>query len=314
MNGITATTAVNNWFAKKRGKALGFSTAGISLSGVVVPLAALLILERTDLEHAYQWIGCTILLVSPLAWLVVRDTPEKYGMFPDGLPAEQKQPSAPANAGPGPVSLHQLPTTVTDPDNLAPRWNLPTLLKTGAFWKLGFSYAMILAGVAGVMSQLKPRFTHMGFDDRTAMLMMAATALLGTFGKFFWGMLCDRFDTRRVIAVLVACGAVGMGIMLAADSLFMIILYILVYGFAMGGVMSTLPIIVAELFGRTSFASVAKFMPLFFVMQGIGLEAMGQSMDRTGSYDYAYMMFIGLNILAVILVLSIRPPAAEPAP
>jgi OFA family oxalate/formate antiporter-like MFS transporter len=311
MNGITATTAVNNWFARKRGTALGLSTSGISLSGVIVPLVALLILEKTDLVHAYQWIGCVILLVSPLAWLVIRDTPEKHGMFPDGLPPEREPSPTSAGNASLPVSPHQLPAAVSGPDDLIPRWTLRALLGTGAFWKLGFSYAMILSGVSGLMSQLKPRFSHMGFDDRTAMLMMAATALLGTFGKFFWGTLCDRFDARRVVAALVACGAAGIGIMLAADSFPMIVLFILVYGFAMGGVMSTLPIIVADLFGRTSFASVAKFMPLFFVMQGIGPEAMGQSMDRTGSYDYAYMMFIALNVLAVFLVLSIRRPRRE---
>jgi hypothetical protein len=65
---------------------------------------------------------------------------------------------------------------------------------------------------------------------------------------------------------------------------------------------------VADLFGRASFAAVAKFMPLFFVLQGIGLEAMGQSMDRTGSYELAYMMFFGLNVLAVFSILSIRRP------
>ncbi len=313
MNGITSTTAVNNWFAKKRGKALGFSTAGISLSGVVVPLAGLLILEQTDLEHAYQWIGCVILLASPLAWLVIRDTPEKYGLLPDGLPVDgspsDEGPETKSGADfPGPITPHQLPTVAGEPGGTAQRWNLPMLLRTGAFWKLGFSYAMILAGVAGTMSQLKPRFNHMGFDDRTAMLMMAATAALGTLGKFFWGALCDRIDPRRVVATLVGCGAAGIGIMLAADSFAAIALFILVYGFAMGGVMSTLPIIVADLFGRTSFASVAKFMPLFFILQGIGLEAMGQSMDRAGSYDYAYVLFIGLNILAIFLVLSIRRP------
>jgi MFS family permease len=140
------------------------------------------------------------------------------------------------------------------------------------------------------------------------MLMMAATALMGTFGKFFWGMLCDRVDPRKVVATLTFCGGAGLSLMLLESSLPVLILFILVYGFAMGGVMSTLPIIVADLFGRRSFASVAKFMPLFIVLQAIGLEAMGQSMDRTGSYNSAYMLFIALAAAAAILVLSVKRP------
>jgi hypothetical protein len=49
-------------------------------------------------------------------------------------------------------------------------------------------------------------------------------------------------------------------------------------------------------------------MPLFIVLQAVGLEAMGQSMDRTGSYDYAYMLFVGLSASAALLVFSVKRP------
>jgi len=84
--------------------------------------------------------------------------------------------------------------------------------------------------------------------------------------------------------------------------------FILLFGFAMGGVMSTFPILIADLYGRESFASVARFMALFFLLQAAGYLLMGQSYDRTGSYNTAYTVFLLLDIIAAGLILSVRRP------
>lgn len=297
MSGLVSGTAVNNWFVQKRGKAMGFAGSGISLSGVFIPFIALLILERTDLAHTYQWIGIAILFISPIAWLVVRDWPEQYGLLPDGAPAMPADQEAPET---------ERQTGLDEIDNRV--WTLPMLLRTPSFWMLGLIFAMILTGVGGVMSNLEPRFRQLGFEGRSAMYMMAATALMGAGGKFFWGMLCDRFDPRRVIAVLVAMGGLGLGLNLLENSFPALILFVVIYGFAMGGVMSTYPVIVAHLFGRRSFAAVFKFLAVFIVLQGVGPYSMGYSSDHTGSYTKAYYLFIALNIAAAILILTVKKP------
>ncbi len=48
MSGIVSNTAVSNWFVEKRGKALGLATAGISLSGAILPFLAMRILDETE--------------------------------------------------------------------------------------------------------------------------------------------------------------------------------------------------------------------------------------------------------------------------
>ena len=298
MNGIVSNTAVNNWFVDKRGKAMGMSTAGISLSGAILPFAALLILEVSDIPRAFLAIGIVILAVFPVSWLVIRNRPEDHGLLPDGT-GEYKGPPVRENG----ESL-MLAAFKSQSDS----WPLARLVRETAFWKVGIAYAFVLIGVVGVMSQLKPRFSDVGFDDRTAMAMMAATALMGTFGKYFWGMLCDRFDAHQVVAVLMAATSLGLGFALFKTSTPALVMFIIVFGFAMGGVMSTLPIIVADLFGREAFPSVLKFVIVFLILQYIGTIIMGQSFDRLGSYDPAYQLFILLNLAAALLILSVRRP------
>jgi sugar phosphate permease len=290
--GIVANTTVNNWFMVKRGRALGLATAGISLSGAILPFVAMIMVLRSDIASAFLWIGLSIMAIGPLAWLVVRDWPENYGLVPDGV-LPQDIPTVTEKTStqqPGPSRSQvrwQSPYTGTE---RRPSWTPSMLIRTGTFWKLGLAFALVMIGVAGVMSQLKPRFSDIGFGDMAAMGMMATTAFFATIGKYAWGLLCDRFDPRRVVAVLVALNGLGLSLGLLHGSFLALILFIMIFGFAMGGVMSTYPIIVAHLFGRKSFPSVIKLVSLFLILQMSGYVIAGQSFDRMGSYDPAWVL------------------------
>jgi OFA family oxalate/formate antiporter-like MFS transporter len=311
-NGIVSNTLVNNWFVKMRGRAMGIATAGISLSGAVFPFAAMIMILRSDLVSASIWVGLIIIALGPISWAVVRDWPESQGLAPDGKPPEDIPliPITPPLQHPelsGLISSGEPISSADDVDTIT-TWTLSSLLRTGAFWKVGLGYAIVLAGVSGVMAQLKPRFSDIGFDDMTAMIMMSATAFLGALGKYAWGMLCDRFDSRHVVATLVIASGLGLLLALFHGSLIALILFIIIFGFAMGGVMSTYPIIVADLFGRESFPTVLRFISLFLILELAGLIIAGQSFDRLGSYDPAYVLFIFFDIVSALLILSVKRP------
>jgi len=309
MGGIIANTAVNNWFIRKRGQALGLAATGVSISGAVIPYLAMVIIERVDLNYAFIWIGAMIMMVAPAAWFVVRNRPEPYGLAPDGIPA-------PADPPAGGVALNA--TSLLGPSLGYPAagvaakegvpWTLSMAVRNPDFWKIGLAYALSMMGVLGVMFQLAPRFEDIGFDKRLAMAMMSATALIGALGKYMWGALCDRFEPRRVIAVLMAANAAGLGIGLIPHSPPALVLFILIFGFAMGGVVSTRPILIAFLFGREAYASVARFLAVMAPLQAGGYLIMGQSFDRTGSYDTGFGVFIALNLVAAAVILSTQKP------
>jgi len=293
--GIVASSAVNNWFVDKRGKAIGFATAGMSISGAVLPLVALLLIRYTGIANAALCIGLVIVSFGPLAWMVVKDWPEDMGMAPDGLPINTEAYTA------GQIQIHIPPSAAVHAE-----WNLAKLVRTDIFWKLGLAFGLLMIGTVGVMSQLKPRFADTGFSHLTAMMMMAATALVGAAGKYSWGIMCDRFDPKRVAIAMTIANAVGLGLGLVKNSLLSLIIFIPVFGFSMGGIMSTFPIIVATLFGRKNFASVLRYISIFLILQMFGYIIAGQSFDITGSYDTAYHIFIGLDIVAVLLLCSLK--------
>lgn len=305
MNGIVANTAVNNWFISKRGKAMGIATAGISLSGAVIPFAVMIILKKYSLNHAFIWISIMLLIVSPVLWFVMRNRPEDHGLLPDG--------EAP-HTGKGTLKKAQAPEDIrpdkTDKaDSGTHLWTFSKLAREPAFWKIGITYGLVLMGVSSIMFQLKPRFRDIGYDDEIAMAMMAATSLIGAAGKYIWGILCDRFEPRRITTLLMAANGLGLGLALFQDFVPALVLFILIFGFAMGGLMSTFPIIIANLFGRESFPVVYKYIGLLAAIEGAGFIIMGQSFDRTGSYDTAYTIFFLMDIIAVFIIMSVRKPS-----
>ena len=293
--GIVASSVVNNWFVDKRGKAIGFATAGMSLSGAILPIVALLIIQYIGIEDAALYIGLLMISFGPLSWIVVKDWPEEMGMTPDGLLVKAEPYTA------GQSQIHVPPSASAQTE-----WNLAKLIRTDIFWKLGLAFGLMMIGTVGVMSQLKPRFADTGFSPVTAMMMMGATALAGAVGKYIWGLMCDRFKPKRVAIAMTIANAVGLSLALVKNSMAALIIFIPIFGFSMGGIMSTFPIIVATIFGRKNFASVLRFISVFLILQMFGYLIAGQSYDITGSYDTAYWIFIGLDIVAALLLCSLK--------
>ncbi len=302
MNGIVANTAVSNWFEHKRGQALGMATAGMSVSGVLLPYLALVLMERYQLSGAFLVVGLMILAVSPLAWLVVRTSPESCGLRPDGLPRVTWGEHPPNLAG------------YEHAEAEARQWSSGQTMRQGVFWRLGAAYALAMMGAVGVMFQLAPRFQDLGFTSSAAILLTAAVALLGTAGKFVWGLFCDWWEPRRVVAVLIVSKAVGLALGLDHGHAWVLVLFILVFGFAMGGVISTFPVMAAHIFGRRSFPVVYRLLVLFLALQGLGYLVMGQSYDLAGSYDPAFVCFLVLDLAAAGLILSLKRPSPPAGP
>ncbi len=289
MSSLVSNTAVSNWFVGLRGRAMGLAASGLTLAGVVLPFVAHSLLNVVGLASAFLYIGLAIGCLAPLAWLVVRDSPESKGLWPDGRVPEGDAMSS----RPPAMQVHSVP--------------VGQLLRTTTFWRVGLAYGLAAAGVFAVVFQLGPRFQDMGYTSGRAMILVALCAAAGTLGKFTWGTLCDRFMPNRLAAVMFSLVGVGQVLGLVASGPVTVGLFIVCFGFGMGGVMSTFPIITAWCFGRTSFASVFRILALFLSLQAVGYVAMGQSFGLTGSYDSAYLLFVFIDAAAALMVLGVRP-------
>ena len=306
MSSLVGNSAVSNWFELRRGRALGVATSGITLAGVVLPFVAHRLLQSAGLANAFLTIGLGIACLAPLAWLVMRDSPESCGLLPDGRSPAPGQ----AHAPPAGMVMCFLPVR--------------QLLAHAVFWRVGLAYGLASAGVFAVVFQLGPRFQDLGLSSDTAMILVALTAAAGTCGKFTWGIMCDRFAPNRLAAIMFTLVGLGQILGTVAQGPVTLTLFIIIFGFGMGGIMSTFPIITAWCFGRSAFASVFRYLALFLALQALGYLMMGQAFRLTGSYDMAYLAFVFIDLAAAAMIWGARPlsqpaegaasPASEPSP
>lgn len=289
MGGLATAKLVTNWFARRRGTALGIAATGISASGVVMPFVTATLIEHFGWREGFMMYGAfTALVVVPLVlWLVI-STPEEVGLRPDGRPAPPPAPQpAPAIplAPPGPI--------------LAER----------NFWALVAVIALLFCCQSATLTHMVPRVTDTGVSLQAASLMLSLTAGLGIAGKLSFGWLVDRWTARRAIWFTIGCQVLGQLAMLQQHSLALFAVGAALFGYGMGGVVPMQGALVAKVFGRARFGKALGAMrPAMFPIQILGVPLAGAIFDATGSYTPAFVLFIALYLVAAVVALAFRDP------
>jgi cyanate permease len=155
-----------------------------------------------------------------------------------------------------------------------------------------------------------PLLLDRGFPESLASLVLGATAAMGVVGKLGFGALLDRLDQRRVAAACFCLQRAGVFILWQTRSVPLLVCYVILYGYAMGGNATLLASLNGAAFGRLHYGAIAGRMSPFLVLaQGIGVPATGYLRDHTGSYGPVLAMVIVGGLVAAVIVLRIRLPA-----
>jgi MFS family permease len=293
---LPSNAAVANWFVRRRGRALGIATAGISMGGVIfVPLTQYLI-EAYGWRNAFALLAGIVVLVSmPPVALFMRRSPESMGLRPDG--------DVPAGDSPH----------IDYDEELQRSWTPSQAIRHRNFWLIAAAFALTMMGIAVTLLHQISFLVDRGFEARHASWVLGAIALMGILGKLGFGTLLDRFGQRRVIIGCFALQAVGLICLAAPTSTATVILYVLLYGFAMGGNATLQATVLGDCFGRLYYGSIAGWMsPLVVLCQAAGVPLAGAVRDASGSYLPAFGVILVGNLIAIACVTRLDPHARPP--
>lgn len=283
--GVVANALMSNWFVKYRGRAFGIVNFGISFSGAVLPFAALVLIKLFSVQTASAILGVFLLVaLFPACWLFVRDTPESMGLAPDGETPETGAGAAVKNG-----AEPETPPTIRE------------LLREPLVYRIGIPFTLALLAAAGVVGQLKPRFSDLGFSDFAAMGFMCVTAFFTAVGKYFWGWICDKIPPLKAARIFFIFCAGALLLAFLPSNLFTVALFCLLSGLGMGGTWTLLPAVVVDVFGRANFMAVYRVVAVFLFFKSLGYIIMGQSYQLTGSYDAAFIFFCLLFLVGFFI-------------
>jgi MFS family permease len=295
---IPANTAVARWFVRRRGTALGLSTAGISFGGIVFAPLTQWLIDHVGWRGAYQALAALVVIVviPPVLAFQVRD-PADIGLEPDG-----DAPGDEAVAAERAVLARELERSVT------PR----LAVRQRSFWLLAACFGLTMAGIAGMLLFQIPLLIDRGMPATHASLLLGATAAMGMLGKLGFGAILDRFDQRRVASACFLAQAAGIAVIWLGHGPLALLTYVLLYGYAMGGNATLQASLIGEVFGRLHYGAISSRVTPFIVLsQAVTVPAVGWIRDHVGSYDPALAGIAAAAIVAAVLVGFVDTPSHQ---
>ncbi|MDP6100295.1 MAG: MFS transporter [Dehalococcoidia bacterium] len=292
---ISSTTAVSNWFIRKRGRTQAILNVGRSVGATTLPLIAYFTMQTMGWRVSWMVIGIIVILIVVLpAALFLRRRPEDLGLRPDGLPPEVH----PADAEPSAL-----------PSEAEPEWTLQEALRTPALWLITSAIAIRGVAAPGVTIHLMPYLLDQGIDAAVSALAVSVGAACIGIGGMIWGLLAERVRVGYLLASTMASSGVALIILLLTHSAPMAFAYVIVSGLALGGSFTLEVIIWADYFGRKSLGIIQGFtMPFIYIAMAIGPMAAGISYDLAGSYQIAFSAFLFSYFVAAAMMVIARPP------
>ena len=194
--GNAPTTAVANWFQRRRGTAMGIVNLGASFGGIFsAPLAW--IITSFKWNGALIVAGITVWIIGLPMALIVRHKPEPYGYLPDGR--------IPINS-----DISDSKNVETSEEDVEINFTAKQALKTMAFWSIGLTFAARQLVTGSVALFLVPLLQERGMSLTEAASIITLMSFIGMPGRVGFAWLGDKYDKRWVMATCFIFQSIGL--------------------------------------------------------------------------------------------------------
>jgi sugar phosphate permease len=292
--GLANTTVVSRWFRRRRGRALGIATVSSGAGGFVMVQLVTILIERHGWRSALVATGGLIAgTIGLLALFLIRSRPSEATLAAAGEIAVSGTGMAPG----------------------AERiWSLRALLGQRNFWCIAFGTGLLMASDGAILASKVPYLRGLGIDAQAAAFLFSCQTASAVVGKIGIGLAADRVDLRALFAFVAVSHVLLLLVLIAEPDYWVLLIAMSAFGVGIGGVYPLQATLTASAFGAASYGSVAGTMALALHPVAIALLTfIGWSHDRTGAYASAFQVFIGIVLVASLLVACVRLPArADP--
>ena len=253
---VTWTRAVNTWFDRRRGLALGLTMMGTGIAASLGPLFAAKLIDAFGWREAYLTIGATLLMVSfPIAYVGFRERDAVANDVPQTSPKSTD------------IELRQA-------------------LAGKTFWVLGFGLLFVCFGVAGLIANLVPLLTDKGLPRAEAAGYAGLIGINVIIGRLVVGYLIDRFWAPFIAFFFLILPSISC-ILLAVDqpTAVGITIACLLIGLAAGAELDVMAFLISRYFGIKNYGQLYGGLYVFFAVgSGAAPALFGLWYDIAGNH------------------------------
>lgn len=301
--------AISNWFIYRRGTAAGILMGGFGIGGGLGTLFLGWSIGAFGWRAAAIAVGIVFWVVGFPAARMIRHRPEELGYLPDG----ETVPRDRQDADPAAV----LPRSARVPRNIEAQLSPRQALVSSAFWLLSIIFALRNLVSAAVAVHEVPFLVDRGYALEEATALLALTVGVSIIGRVLWGWTGDRWDRRWVLLICNVMMAFGVFIMTEIrdqHNMALVIAFILVFAPAYGGTIPVSLAMVADYFGRRSYATIQGLCSGIGVIGSVvGPVLAGYFFDVSNSYVFALRSFAVIALVSAPVFWFVRRPAATEA-
>ena len=292
---LTLTTVTTRWFRRKRSFALGISSTGIGLAGVLSPIIAWS-LDTHGWQATAMGSALAVLAIGiPLSY-VLRGYPEDYGMRPDG------------DAAPPPPAEGAAPARPPDEED----FTAAEAMRDRSFWFVSLGHGIALIAVFVVLVHLPKHMVEgLGWSPTSAQNVVALVTVMAIVGQIGGGYLGDRYNKTRMAALCMLAHAASMLLLALTSSGALAVGAAVLHGLAWGTRGPLMMSIRADYYGRRHFGQIAGYSNVMVMLGPLaGPTFAGRMEDAFGDYSGAFLamgLFVGVSSL---LFFGARKPPA----
>lgn len=293
---VPVSLLISRWFRDRQGFALGLGMSGSGIASAVFSPLITEFIETRGVKAAFQAEAAFTILAGLAVALFLRDGPEEMGLTPYSAP------------GTAPDSGEAVKKKQAE----RPAGRLLTDRKDEALLML---VLMMLAAPGGAgFSHLSVHFSHSGFSSDQIAMLMSILGITLIVGKIVGGAAADHFG--GYFSNFLLCGAYLLSMffccLAAGGSMRSALLSQVLLGIGLPITNISPPLWVKDLFPSERFDLLVQRCQFFFAVSNFCLQPLaGVIADRTGSYVPAYVIFMGVTVLLLILIQGLYRKAGK---
>lgn len=282
-----------NWFARRRGLAIGIAYSGVGAGSIVMLPWVQATIDSDGWRAACLAMAVLIVvLIVPLNMLLQRTRPQDLGLHPDGDAADTADARGNARG-----------IEVVDPAWANKDWNLKRALGTARFWWLACAFAAALFPFYGILVHQTKFLLEIGISPSEAALALGLTALFGAAGQIVMGHFSDRVSREWGWTIGMAGYVVCLLLLLqltGTPERWLVYSMVVVQGLIAQGISPIYPAASADLFQGRGFAAIFGALSLAAVAGGaLGPWVYGVFYDIFARYDEVFWLTIAICFVSI---------------
>ena len=295
---VLAATVANRWFVARRGLVTGILGAGQSAGQLVFVPSLMAIAVAAGWQTGVGLLAALIgLLCLPSMFVFFRNQPSDVGLRRFGA---QVSSAGSASAAPG---MFRTP--------------LSQAVRTLDFWLLAGSYFICGYTTNGLIgTHLIPHAADHGISEVATAGVLGLMGMMNILGTVASGMLCDRYDPRRLLAIYYLGRGAALVLLPFITDVRLLAVFAVLYGLDWLATVPPTVTLTGDRFGRLSVGTISGWIFLAHQIGGALASTLGGVLYVVlGNYNLAFFSAAASTVIAAGLALNVRRSrGAEPLP